>query len=530
MAVALLLGGWLRLDQLAIQTLLDDEWHAVHQLVRSQPAGFLLSHGHDDHSIGLTAWAWLLAEAGGLSELGLRAPSLVAGLASVLLLPWALRGSLGCRVVVITALLLAISPLLIGYARMARPYACTLLLTLGGFALLDAATAGPRPRWWAIGAYALLAGLAVWLHAVTAPLVIAPVLALGWQCWRGRGLGGRQWLALAGLVGAAVALALLPPLVHDLAALTAKAGRDTPRWSTLQGVWHVWFGTSSLTLVVICLLLAAWGAGPVWRASRVVRWAALGLGLTLAAVLVARPAWIFNPLTFGRYLLPALPLLLLAVAAGLVRLTDAVLTRLRPSVTASGRALASVGPALLLGGAAFLTSPQPALLKVPNGHALHYYHQFDFRPTHNPVVSLFDAIPLSGFWATLAAQAPASVRVAVAPFRFESPAWLGSAWETRSRQRVLPGFLSGGCAPWLMGEVPPGPRFAFRNAVHLADDAALAARRIDYVAFDRRAIVIDAQGVKRKAPECEAWMRQRFGTPVFEDTDLVVWQLPGARR
>lgn len=528
-AAIVLLGVWLRLDQFVSQTLLDDEWHAVHQLVRSGPREFLLTHGRDDHSIPLTLLYWVLTQTVGLSELGMRLPLLLAGLATLVALPLALRRDLDARVLVLFALLLALSPLLVGYSRMARPYALTLLASLAALAVLARAVAGARVRWPLAAMYALLAALAVWLHAVTTPFVLAPLPALALAAARGRGLPWRAVALLCVLTAVAVSAALLPPLLGDAASLASKAGRDLPRGSTLRGVWHVWLGTSSAGLVLLSLLLAALGAGCVWRANVVVRWALLGLALTLAAVLLVRPVWVANPLTFGRYLLPALPLLLLCVAAGLVRVADWAGARLGLAAEPRWRrgALPVLGAGLVAAG--WFTSPHPALLREPNTNTLHYYFQFDFRPQKNPVVDSFEAIELSTFWSTLAARPPGSVTVAVAPFRFESPAWLGPAWERASRQRVLPGFLSGGCAHWFFGEVPLDPRFDFRNAVHLSDAAALAAKGVDYVAFDRRATVLDQHGVKRKAPECEAWMWQRFGAPKFEDRDLVVWRLATAR-
>lgn len=524
-----LLGAWLRLDQFVAQTLLDDEWHAVHQVVRSRPGVFLLSHGHADYSIALTLLYWALAQTVGLSELGMRMPSMLAGLATLVVLPLALGGRLRASVLVIFAMLLALSPLLVGYSRMARPYGLTLLLTLTAFAVIARAVAGGRVRWPLVAVYALLAALAVWLHAVTAPFVLAPLVALAMATVRGRGLSWRSVLMVSAPVLTMVALAVLPPLINDAASLAAKAGRDLPRASTLLGVWYVWLGTSSTAVVLVSLLLAALGAGPVWRSGPVVRWALLGLGLTLAAVLVVRPVWVFNPLTFGRYLLPALPLLLLCVAAGLVRASDWMLARAGLASGALLRHAMPLGMATVLATAGWFTSPHPALLREPNTNTLHYYFQFDFRPNMNPVVASFDAIPLSSFWSALRSQPPGSVTVAVAPFRFDSHSWLGTAWERASGQRVMPAFLSGACGRWFFGEVPADARFSFRNGVHLSDPAALAVKHVDYVAFDRRAKVTDDQGAERKAPECEAWMQQRFGAPMFEDRDLVVWHLGAAR-
>jgi hypothetical protein len=238
---------------------------------------------------------------------------------------------------------------------------------------------------------------------------------------------------------------------------------------------------------------------------------------------VVRPAWVFNPLTFGRYLLPALPLLLLAIATGMVRLIDILCARLPARVGAQAQRLLPIRRSGVGSGAG--TRPCNQRCAIPFERAallLPVRH----RPQKNPVVEAFDAIRPPAFWPGLKTLPAGSVTVALAPFRFDSGAWLGPAWESASHQRVIPGFLSGACGPWFFGEVPPDARFALRNAVHLSDAAALLRKRVDYVAFDRRFTVLDAQGVKRAAPECEAWMLQRFGRPFFEDAEMIVWRTP----
>src|SRR5689334_19948663 len=78
-------GVWLRLDQLASQLLLEDEWHAVYRVVHQSPAAIFLDFAHSDSSIPLTLLYVLEARAFGLSELGMRAPLVVAGVATLFL-------------------------------------------------------------------------------------------------------------------------------------------------------------------------------------------------------------------------------------------------------------------------------------------------------------------------------------------------------------------------------------------------------------------------------------------------------------
>ena len=52
--VAFVAGAALRIWQLDIQILIDDEWHAIHKLLRSSPLDIVTHLGYADYSIPLT--------------------------------------------------------------------------------------------------------------------------------------------------------------------------------------------------------------------------------------------------------------------------------------------------------------------------------------------------------------------------------------------------------------------------------------------------------------------------------------------
>jgi len=45
---AIAVGLWLRLDQLAAQLLLEDEWHAVYRVVHDAPVTIFLDFAHSE--------------------------------------------------------------------------------------------------------------------------------------------------------------------------------------------------------------------------------------------------------------------------------------------------------------------------------------------------------------------------------------------------------------------------------------------------------------------------------------------------
>ncbi len=516
---------WLRLDQFCAQLVTDDEWHAVHQLILHPPASFFFSFGAADYSIPLALFYWCEAQLFGLSELAMRWPMMLAGLATVVLFPlWALR-RYGWRTALVFALLLAISPMLINYSRFARPYALTLLL---GY-LVHAAFW----RFWAregklavTGSfYVLGSALCAWLHLIALPFVIAPLLTaapaaiLAW--WRGDRSQFDRLLMLGLATATLTAVLILPPLLGDAAALLGKTSVHAPNIDTFKGIWHMWLGSPSKPAVLFCLVLAIAGFPAVFRqGGMLVRSASVGLGLTLVLILLSGPAWIQNPLTLARYLLPAIALLLLAVAIGAVRLAELAAGRLGAGATTL---------VMMLPVAALLVhTPLAQTMRQPNSNTLHSEFQTDYR-THREGVAEFmrRAIPLSPWWQTLHGFDD-GLLVAVAPYHFVSYLWDAPRWEEMSGHRVLPGALTGLCVDWREGEVPRDARFRLRNAVHLADADALTAKGIAYVVWQKPfTVVLDDQRAEigTDTAQCLDSLRARFGNASYEDDKIVVFSL-----
>lgn len=513
---------WLRLDQIVDQVVTDDEWHALHQVISHSPRDFLLSFGVADHSIPLTLLFWQEADWFGLSELAMRWPMMLAGLATVVLLPlWALP-RVGWRTTLVFALLLAVSPLLINYSRFARPYALTLLLGyLVHYVFRRFWT--PAGNATAAGAlYILGSAFSVWLHLIAGPFVVAPLLTASVEAtgaWR-RGDRARmkRLITLGALTAVAMAVLILPPFLADPAALMGKTGKDLPDLDAFRGIWYIWLGTPSKPAVLICLGLATFGFLPMVRQCSLARSALAGLGLTLALILVSRPAWIQVPLVLAGYLLPAIVLLLLAVAVGTVRLATLVEKR-----TGSAASLLF----LLLPGAVLLPrSPLAETMRQPNSYTLHSAFQTDYR-THRDGVKEFmrDNIPLSPWWQTLQTLDSQSA-IAVAPYQFVSHLWDAPRWEQLSGRRVLPGLLTGLCVDRRQGEAPRDPRFKFRNTVYLGDANALEAKGVAYVVFQKPFQVVIAGNPLATGAEtihCLDVLRERFGAPVYEDDKIAAF-------
>ena len=519
----LAIGIYLRFQQISIQWLMDDEWHAVHKLIDSDGyAPILLSFGRSDYSIPLTALYKLLAETVGLSELRMRLPMLLGGTLFLGLAMLWIRKRMSAMTALVFGFLIAVSPLLINYSRNARPYMLTLLIAgLATWALARWERGGELR--YAVG-YLCCAWLAGWLHLIMAPFVLALLLPLYIRLLRKSGSSAIGWhtLIMISFLAIAGTLALnLPPLLGDPAAMTAKTGSGLPNLDTLTGVWHIWLGSDSSAIVLIGLALAGLGLSSVRaKLPREFRMWSSGLLAILVAILVMQPAWVHNPLTFGRYLLPMLPLLLLMIAAGIVALCRLFLSNLTQALVATS-----------LSGLFLVGTPHADLLSHPNNFTLHSYYQFDYRRAHNPVIQSFEPYKTpSPFWHQLSKSPPGSLIVAIAGQpSFESYFVLHPLYQPLHRQILLNLETGGVCSPTLPGEAFPQQGVYLRNAITLGSQGDFARSRVNWVVLEYRQLLpgpVDTpQSYRDYIDRCRRELTARFGVPSYTDDYLVAFRV-----
>ena len=519
------LAAWLRLDQLSGQWLMDDEWHAIHKLQRSSSYSEILSSfGVADYSIPLTAFYRFLTETIGLSELRMRFPMLVAGLALPAIAgAWAWR-ALSARTALLFAFLLAVSPMLVNYSRTARPYSLTLLFTILSVFLLVGFLRGQGWRY-AI-AYLIIAALAVYLHPITAPFFLTSVSAAALYFFlTGRTGALRKTALLLIALVSAICLIVIPPVLMDQAALAKKMSSSTPDFATVWGALHMWFGTGwSLTSAMACVFAILGVKRAKERFPELLALYVSGIVGILLAILVLQPAWVHNPLTFARYLLPTLPLLLLLVAIGVTDLAERISAQVRVYFV-------SVAAVMML-----LGSPLPALLRESNNVTLHSLYQFDYRPDKSLVrLAMPKEVEGDAFWRYLAKFDPGFLTIALAgESSFESYANPAVLHQPIHRQELVKLQTGKQCGGRRNGEAFRDENIHLRNAVTLAPKSEMLAQGIDLIAFDMQLV---GQGIgapegyfssakyKRYRSECVMWLRQNYGEPILEEPFLLVFQV-----
>jgi mannosyltransferase len=258
----------------------------------------------------------------GGGEVTVRLLSVIPGVASIPLSYAIGRRLFGRATGLGAAALLTVNAFLIQFAQEARGYSLALFLVLlSSYLFVRAVTEGGRRIWWA---YALVTGLAPYAHFFAAFVVVAHIASLSF-------LDRRPLRRTLMLVYAAIALLIAPLAAFVLTTSGSQIGWIPPlslgtvtsAVAQLAGARTVAGAVLLVALFAICWLSAlrilSDGAWPV-RRSRHAWGLSLSIGWVVFPVTGALGISLINPLFVDRYLIVALPGLVLTAAIGLDRL------------------------------------------------------------------------------------------------------------------------------------------------------------------------------------------------------------------
>jgi hypothetical protein len=529
----LVVGALLRAWNVRHQIVLGDELHSLRPVLLWDLRKILTTFPVVDDSIPLVTLFRLASNAGvPLSEGLLKLPSVASGVALVGLAAIVLRRDDRSRALIVTWGL-ALSPALVFYSRIFRPYAITVFLaTLAAWAFW---------RWWGGGAtrwaalYASAASLAIWFHLPSAPYVLAPLLFGIVESLRRRAIARPRRrpltavLVLAASVAVLTSAAIGPALPSLRRMLGDKVGDGSIRLGTVAGALELLAGSASAGFVALFWLLAAAGA---WRLVRreheLGGFTATAVALQCLAVVVVRPRLVQDPIVFGRYLLVVLPVVWLWIAEGLL-LGSAALANLVGRVP-ERRVRHAVVAAFVAGLAAahpFLADPRLRLGAFAGSDAA--IHFAGAPPTLDP-----DELPST--YRIIDAN-PGIEPVLEAP---SSTAWWQTEGELAASRVHRRSVILAGVDPWLAS-----PRLALRTLLP-ATPAALRASGARFVVVHlyrgemlwnarhtgprrrssaRRPVLLHDEGVVLADRLEEVW-----GEPQWTDGTILVWDLGRLRR
>ena len=202
------------------------------------------------------ALLWLTVRAFGTSEVAVRLPSLIAGVALVPVMAWVGRVLYDRRTGWIAAVLAAIAPFGVWYSQEARMYSLFMLFSAVAVGAQVQAVRTGRTRHWVL--YGLATAALIWTQYFALLPVLVQQLAFGWVYWRYRRNPTRRWPLVNGwlISTAVIAVSLLPmvPFLRDQ--LVAYGGRGTGLTPGQAGAGSSVFGGT--------ISIYAVGANLVW--------------------------------------------------------------------------------------------------------------------------------------------------------------------------------------------------------------------------------------------------------------------------
>ena len=308
--------------RIAGEPTLDEMWASYRESERQPPLHYLLLRG------------WIAIAGSG--DAAVRVPFALLAAASVGLVAWLALRLLGRRAALYAAFLLAISPALLMFGRMARYYSLAVFLTLLSTAFLVEALrrhgAGARARrWWVLYC---AASAALLLSSYVGSAVVACQAAAVLICCGGS-FRERAWLTLAPALFVLLSLAWLgvgfdrlhgavaegPPLDRPGATTSALLDVAYPLYAFGLGVTQLPWEPAAAVGIAALVIAAPLGlravaktGGMAWLPIIMV---AGVIGLVALAFVVKFHAFTF--LASPARALPALPFFALIVGAGLAR-------------------------------------------------------------------------------------------------------------------------------------------------------------------------------------------------------------------
>jgi hypothetical protein len=558
LASAVIAGLFLRVYLLKDQVFADDEWHGLYYVIGKSPF-WLLTHFSIPGAtcIPLNLYTWLLGATAGWSEIGLRLPLLVCGMLCVLVCPLLAREIIGTRRAAWLALLLAISPLLIFYSRICRPYSA---VTLFAFAAILFAARWARSGGWRAGVFYIIAAvLAVYFHLFAIVTALAPALAaivyhLLIRIWHKQGEGVKpplfHWIiAAAIIVSVSVFLLSVPMLQSVRSTFFTIALKGTFSLQSLPHIAMLMSGTGQPVLIGLFWTLFIAGAIEQCRRNPWFGGMLVSLfPLHLLALLLSRPDSVESAIVLVRYSIPLVPISLLFVACGIQAGLDFIASRVEFRPVFQNLIAFACMSALLA------TGPLPQCYVIPNNFTSHgafqyrygrmdWSHSFysDLTPPGFTLNTVIQADEVSPFYSMLGknldgrpiVEYPMMIGDHFNPFYYyqhfsKRPVIVGYATDVALPRGLAAGNIYGDTyIDQVISLVNDPSRLRFRNLISMDDLAAMRARGVEYIVVHKR---FEAQlyAVAMPLPDLARLYKEycnKIGAPAYEDAHLAVWRL-----
>lgn len=530
---AVIFGSLLRFYQISTQIIGEDEWHALHA---SLFTGFkhVLTHfsaiGLADNCIPLTILYKIMIKTTGLSELSMRFPILLFGIASLVIFPFLVRNHIGKSASVVFAWLLAISPVHIYFSRYARPYSISTFFVFVGTVAFY--------KWWTdkrnkmAYTYVICAVLAPYFHLTALFFILSPILyaLISFTSQPNK----RDKIMLVGLariilsVFMGLAVLFFFPVLFNMNAIEGKTSMDIINFKTIIHAFQFTIGTKETWIVLVALFISLFtGSFALIKKDKYLFSYLLFLSLIqLLVVIVSRPMWCQAGIIFFRYCLPIFPVFLLMFASGICHIDGMIYHKYKQlPVNACAFAIC----VLLL-----FTGPLKETYYRPNQFTNHQLFQYDYDIDENLLKNAVAPDTISPFYSRLGLLPKESVLIVETPFYFP---WRDSPYAYYQRihkQRMSIGFMREVCGTGPQEFDRKYNGLAFKYIFHLADITTLINKNACYVVLHKN---LRTEMLRNKF-DIDEWIMpdydinplvkyytDAFGIRFYEDDDIVVFKI-----
>jgi hypothetical protein len=569
-----ILGTSLRLYLLPSQILVDDEWHNLNQVIGKSYWDLLTQFNPvDNSSLPMNLYDLALLKTIGWSEMMIRLPVILTGLASLIVLPLLVRKVFNARVGVIFGCLLAISPFLIFYSRFVRAYGFFSSFCFAGLLLSYLWLSTGKPRYLVAfifaGAFANCAHLFS-MFAVFMPLIIAAILVftarnkpLSSPERSGIVVSMKQILTTASILGVLL-LPVLIPVLREHSNLPWGRGAFTIRaiWTAVT----LLSGTPNIGLNFLFYLLVLAGAMLLFKVNRLFFWLSIASAGCYPIVLaLSHPTGMDNGEVLLRYMIVVVPLALTFLSLEL----DSILTKASSQTPPILKWIPTILAPITILMVFFDSGPLPALYQSGSNFAHHGAFQNSYVKQSWQTLESHSVYPdselkqenIPSFYKWLPAQSNIA-SVIEYPYDLCDYNNLLYYYQHFHHKRVIAGYydqtnilgytlpplpkdgptrfgVGKFCTDEILALVSDQSKLTFRNMINVNDDSALLHSEADMLILHKTILVLkivqtDANAMPvydrillsyNSVPVLSERYKKSLGPPVFEDADMVCFNL-----
>lgn len=524
LALAAALGAFLRIYLLPDQIILDDEMHALHALANHS---YLFIYTHffpQDISTPLALIYKATGDIIGLNEITMRLPTLLAGIAIIAVLPVFVKSVLNPGSALICAYLLAISPILINYSRIARPYSIVVFLVIVSIFSFYRWLVENKKRW--ALSFVIFSILSIYFHFLSAPAIFASA-AFGLLKSICRSKNAREntqalnILIMAGIIVVGTGILVSAQIWNSIGFLIGKSGAGHLGFSMIKHGLILMLGSGNSVLVFLIIAGVLAGVVIVFNKNREFAiFLILVIAIQALSIMLIRPSKVQYGHVFARYNLWSVPLLLLFLSVTLNSIKLPSGMRIRTPVFLLTN---SIVLSLL-----FFIGPVPKIYYTPNNFLnSNIFTEIEYAPGFTRF--RLNRGRISPFYMHLG-ESDQVFSIVETPWYFMSPYNRLPIYQRFHRKRVVIGFVSALVKRYTKSEISldDRERYSFRHFIDVTKKEDILDRGIRYIILHKdlknepylklKKKVIDVSPVIRK-------LKADYGDPVFEDRDIMVFSV-----